>query len=82
MRPWRGFGMSAFINCVMDENVKPVGWDAWDGREATSRTLEYGSVTPDGKAVDVSKRASWSKQLSADEAAKFTVANIFGVWKP
>ena len=82
MRPWRGYGMSAFINCTLDDHIKPAGWDAWSGRETTCRALEYGSKSPDGKPVDISHRAPWSRQLTAAQAAKFTARTVLGGWDP
>lgn len=82
MRPWREYGMSAFINCTMDDGVSPKGWSEWSGREATCRAFEYGSKTLQGQPVDPGQRAPWSKRLSADEAAKYTVSQIFGDWAP
>ena len=39
MRPWRGYGMSAFIDCTLDDQINAAGWDAWSGRETTCRAL-------------------------------------------
>lgn len=82
MRPWRGEGMSAFVDCVMDGSISARGWDAWSGREKTCRALEYGSRAQDGKPAEVSARASWSRQLTAAEAAEFTIKNVLGGWEP
>lgn len=82
MRPWRGYGMSAFINCTMDDNIKAAGWDAWSGREKTCRAFEYGSKTPTGEPLDLSHRAPWSRRLTAAEAAQYTPVTVLGGWNP
>jgi pectinesterase len=82
MRPWRPDGQTAFINCTMDDHIPPKGWSEWDGREKTCRAAEYGSRNPDGSEVDLSKRASWVKILTAKEADAYSVTNILGGWNP
>ena len=82
MRPWRPYGESAFINCTMGSHISAAGFEPWDGRELTSRAYEYGSVMPDGKPVDVSKRLSWSHQLTKKAADRYTLSNIFVDWDP
>jgi pectinesterase len=80
MRPWRAYGESVFIDCTLDHDVSDAGWNKWDGKEQTCRAYEYHSVDATGRPVDISKRAAWSKQLSPDEAAKYTQTNVFGNW--
>jgi pectinesterase len=81
MRPWRQYGMSAFIDCTMDTCISARGWDAWGGREKTCRAEEYGSVTPSGAPVDLSARSPWGHALTASEAAQYTPSHILGGWK-
>lgn len=82
MRPWREYGESAFINCTMDASISAAGWLAWNGREATCRAYEFGSKTPAGALIDLSKRASWCVRLSAAQAATYTKSNVLGGWAP
>jgi len=84
-RPWQ-YGTSdaeaIFIRCKMDGHISPAGWNPWDSRNTNpagdSRYAESASTDLDGKPLDVSKRVAWSHQLSADQAAQFTLANVFG----
>lgn len=85
-RPWQYTTTKAsvtFISCKMDTHIKDVGWSPWDSGNsnpsATTRYSEYGSTDINGvNPIDVSKRVTWSHQLSSTEAARYTVANIFG----
>lgn len=79
-RPWRPYASVAFINCKMGDHVRPEGWNNWGKveNEATARYAEFGSQTLDGTPLDVSKRVPWAKQLSAQEAAQYTIPNILG----
>jgi len=82
MRPWLPNGQTAFINCVMDDHITDRAWDPWDGRENTCRAAEYGSKTPSGTSIDLSKRAAWVQRLTAAQAAAYTPAKIFNGWDP
>jgi pectinesterase len=80
MRPWRQYGMTALIGSTVGDAVKPAGWSAWGGKELTCRAYESGSVDESGKPAEVSARASWSHQLTADEASAYTAEAILGDW--
>ena len=80
MRPWGEYGMAAFIDCAMDDDISERGWREWDGREKTCRAFEYKSKTPSGQPIDLSRRAPWAHPLTASEAAQYTLANIFNGW--
>ncbi len=93
-RPWRPYASVAYVNCQMGEHIKHEGWNNWGKveNEKTARYAEYASRMPDeklpdgtvvpGKPIDTSKRLPWSKQLTKEEAAGYTVANIFKDWDP
>lgn len=82
-RPWQNDASTAdaaksrnktvFLNTIMGSTVKPEGWSAWDaGTNTTYITYgEYNSRKYNGTPVDISGRVSWSKQLTAAEAAKY-----------
>jgi pectin methylesterase-like acyl-CoA thioesterase len=77
--------MVAYIDCEMSSAINPVGWTVTPLDTETAPELrfwEYGSVTPDGEPVDVSRRAPFSKQLSEEEAAPLRdPATVLG-WDP
>jgi pectinesterase len=85
-RPWQYSSTKSsvtFISCKMDTHIINVGWSPWDSGNtnpgATTRYSEYNSQNISGTAaIDVSKRVSWSHQLSSTEAGRYSVSNIFG----
>lgn len=94
-RPWqndagtleanRAGNKTIFLNTKMSNTVAPTGWSVWDAGTNTSLITyaEYKSVGFDGSPIDLSKRVSWSKQLSDAEAAPYYVnSNFFGSWDP
>ena len=85
-RPWQYAtkkSSATFISCKMDTHIIAAGWHPWDSGNtnpaATTRFAEYDSKNISGTAaINVSSRVSWSRQLTATEAARYTTANIFG----
>ena len=82
-RPWqndagtadasKSYNKVAFLNTIMGSSINASGWSTWDAGTNTSfiTYAEYNSKKYDGTSVDVSNRVSWSKQLTASEAAKY-----------
>ena len=84
---------TVFINTTMPSAIRNVGWLAWNSNETNaangknngnpaedSRYAEFNSVQSDGVTpVDVSQRVTWSHQLTASQAAAYTVANLFSI---
>ena len=63
MRPWRQDGMTAIINCQMDNQISTKGWSEWvaaeGAKETTCRAREYGStLIGGGAAPTVAQRQS------------------------
>lgn len=83
-RPWRPYGHTAYINCYMSEVVQPTGWHNWGdlNNEKTARYEEYNSYGP---GANPNGRVGWSKQLTDEDASRYTVENILkgdDGWKP
>lgn len=67
-------------------NIAPEGWSDAD-KGGNVHFWEFGSHNPDGSAVDVSKRVTWSRQLDKVKDAKLIADYsrpefVFGGWKP
>lgn len=78
-RPWRPFGKSAFLRCELDSMIKPEGWHNWEKPdvEKTSFFAEYKNFGPKASAGE---RATWSHQLTDEEASAYIPINILGKW--
>jgi hypothetical protein len=74
--------MTAYIDCTMANHISPTGWSGWDGREKTCRAVEFGSRTTAGKPINLARRASWVKRITAAQAKQYTLARIFQRWNP
>lgn len=82
-RPWRDYGSSTYINNYLGEHIRAAGWNEWvDGRSKTARLSEYASYGP---GAGPAGRVSWSTQLTAEEAAQYTIESTLGGsdgWNP
>lgn len=83
-RPWRPFANVVWVRTEMDASIKPEGWHNWNDpeRELTARYYEFSSRGP---GANPHSRVAWSKQLSAEEAAPYTVQTVLGgsdSWNP
>ncbi|MCH1625452.1 pectinesterase family protein [Ferdinandcohnia quinoae] len=77
-RPWRDYAKTAFINCWMGEHIKAEGWHNWDKEHAEQTTsyVEYNSHGPGGS---MDNRVKWAKTLTANEAEKYRIDQVFHV---
>ncbi|GAB2530756.1 pectinesterase family protein [Spirosoma aerophilum] len=83
-RPWRYKAKTIFIRTAMGSHILPVGWDNW-GNAANEQTVLYAEQGSTGPGGNSSKRVAWSKQLSANEAQRYTLTTIFSgpsAWLP
>ncbi len=80
-RPWSPTASVTYLNCFLDKHIIEEGWNNWKNpaNEATARYSEYNS---EGPGANPSKRVSWSKQLTEEQASIFTVSKILAPWQP
>ncbi|CAM3675551.1 pectate lyase [Marinicrinis lubricantis] len=74
-RPWRPYSAVAFINTEIHAKIAPYGWDHW-GNEANEKTARYEEYNSSGPGANPKDRAPWSKQLTPQEADRYTVQNV------
>lgn len=83
-RPWRDYAQTVFLNCQMSKVVKPEGWHNWDKLQA-EKTAYYAEYQSKGEGANPEKRVVWAKQLTENEAKKYTIENVLGGkdhWNP
>lgn len=84
-RPWGAGTKVLYYNCeaATADLIHEAGWATMANvTPAQAYYSEYNLHTPDGKAVDTSKRASGTKRLTEDEAKAVSVESFFDGWKP
>lgn len=66
-RPWRPYASTYFIECDLEGNINPQGWNNWGNKdnELTARYGEYGNT---GNAASTDERVVWSKVIPEEEA--------------
>ena len=80
-RPWSPTASVTYLNCYLGQHIISEGWNNWKNpaNEATARFSEYQSYGP---GANMAGRVRWSKSLTDEEAAKYTIDNILGQWIP
>jgi len=78
-RPWRNYAKTVFMNCILEKQIRPEGWENWDKPEAESTSF-YAEYKNTGAGSNTENRVSWSHQLTDIEAQNFTFENILGDW--
>ena len=74
-RPWRPFAKTVYINCEMGKHILPEGWSPWS-KSDTQPTAFYAEYNCTGEGFQPKNRVTWSHQLKAAEAKKYTIENI------
>ncbi|MBR6435689.1 MAG: autotransporter-associated beta strand repeat-containing protein, partial [Thermoguttaceae bacterium] len=70
---WRDYGYTLFMYCQLPAQIRPEGWHHWEKqREQTARYLEFENT---GEGANSAQRASWSRQLTKEEAKDITLEN-------
>ncbi len=78
-RPWQPCASVTYLHCNIGSHIVPEGWNNWKNpaNEKTARYAEYNNYGP---GANTSQRPIWIKQLTKEEADKYTLKNIFGDW--
>ena len=91
-RPWHpaadstAVGHVAFINTWMDDHISDAGWVRMSAinakgdriwfEPADARLFEYNSTGPGARET------AGRRRMTAEEAARYTINNIFNGWTP
>ncbi|MCL6523638.1 MAG: pectin esterase [Thermoflavifilum sp.] len=78
-RPWRPYARVVYLYCWLGDMIKPEGWSNWQGTD-NDQTAYYAEYQNSGPGYQPQQRVPWSHQLTDEEAARYTLSNIFGDW--
>lgn len=80
-RPWRPYSAVAYLHCYIGQHIKAEGWSVWNNNNnhLNSRYAEFSNFGPSSKPEG---RVKWAKQLTAEEAKKYTIINVLRGWNP
>jgi hypothetical protein len=77
------FSQVVYIDCAIGTQVSPAGWLLNNATTAPNvQFWEFGSTDLNGKPLDVSQRAPFSRQLTAPEASLWSNPEFVLGWKP
>lgn len=69
-RPWRPYSRVVYIDTELPANVIPEGWNTWGKRDAVPLAY-YAEFHSTGPGANSAARASWSHQLTAQQAVQY-----------
>jgi pectin methylesterase-like acyl-CoA thioesterase len=80
-RPWRPHARVLYMNSYIGPHIKAEGWSNWNNTD-NYKTTRYSEYKNYGPSAGTSKRVEWARQLTDDEAKKYTLTNVFNGWNP
>ena len=69
-RPWRAYARVVVMHSELPANVDAAGWSKWRGSDPAPQAF-YAEFDNSGPGWQPTKRAPWTHQLSAQQAAAF-----------
>ncbi len=75
-RPWKPFCQVVIMNSFLDEHVRQAQWSTWSGN-TNHETAYYGLYNNEGPGYSPDTRLDWTHVLTDEEAATYTMENIF-----
>ena len=80
-RPWRPYAHVVYMNCFIGEHIMPEGWSNWNNTD-NYKTPRYAEYKNYGASSHPAKRIEWGRQLTDEEAKKYTIVNVLNGWNP
>ena len=75
-RPWKSTARTVWLECDFDAPIHPCGWRDWHD-SARKGGVYYGEYRCSGRGSERSGRVEWSYELSDEQAAEYTLENIY-----
>jgi pectinesterase len=80
-RPWRPYANVTYLHCYIDRHIIAQGWSNWNNTD-NYKTTRYAEYKNYGPGAQPTSRVSWSRQLSDEEALRYTMNNVMNGWSP
>lgn len=80
-RPWRPYSSVTYLYTYIDRHINAKGWDNWRNPE-NEKTARYAEYKNYGPGSNEGQRAGWIRQLTDQEAQRYTLKNVFPNWNP
>lgn len=74
-RPWKEYSRTVYLNCYLEEMVRPEGWMPWRG-ELALKTLFYGEYGSLGPGANDSGRVKWSSRIPAEHLGAYSLRSF------
>ena len=71
-RPWRPYAHTVYLNTYIGPHIKAEGWSNWNNTD-NNKSARYAEYKNYGPSSDTTKRVSWAKQLTDEQAKEYNV---------
>ncbi|PVH85551.1 carbohydrate esterase family 8 protein, partial [Cadophora sp. DSE1049] len=76
-RPWNPFARVAYVKTNLDSSVNAAGWSVWSKSTPNTDTAFFGEYQNTGPGAVKTSRASFSHEMTDNEATAFQLTNFF-----
>jgi pectinesterase len=80
-RNWGEYGATTYIGTWLADHIAPEGWAGMHS-EPVGSNARFGEFGTTGPGANPDERDPTMPVMTAEDAARFTIANIFGSWTP
>ncbi|KAJ9132263.1 Pectinesterase [Pleurostoma richardsiae] len=77
-RPWSQYAIAVYMNSYLDKHISSQGWKVWSTSSPQTSDVVFGEYNNSGPGSWSSSRASFATNLTASEAASYTLSSFLG----
>ncbi|KAL4972602.1 pectin lyase fold/virulence factor [Aspergillus desertorum] len=77
-RPYSEYSIAVYMNSYLDKHISTAGWEEWSTSEPNTEYVTFGEYNNSGPGAWSSGRASFATNLTAAEAASYTLSSWIG----
>ncbi|KAH8662487.1 pectin lyase fold/virulence factor [Xylariales sp. PMI_506] len=77
-RPWSEYAVVVYMNSYLDKHISSAGWSVWSNSAPQTDYVMFGEYNNSGPGAWSSSRATFATNLTAAEAASYTLSTFIG----
>ncbi|PWY74272.1 pectin lyase-like protein [Aspergillus heteromorphus CBS 117.55] len=77
-RPYSEYSIAVYMNSYLDKHISSAGWEEWSTSEPNTEYVTFGEYNNSGPGAWSSSRVSFATNLTATEAASYTLSEWIG----
>ncbi|PTU21613.1 hypothetical protein P175DRAFT_0434694 [Aspergillus ochraceoroseus IBT 24754] len=77
-RPYSEYSIAVYMNSYLDKHISALGWQKWSTSQPNTEYVTFGEYNNSGPGAWSSERVSFATNLTAAEAASYTLSAWIG----